>query len=61
MKSDTGEPNDPASHPFGRTPSKLRLWLWRVAMISVLFVALLAGFSMLGVLLEKFFVTIYVD
>ncbi len=61
MKTDTGEPDDQSSHPFGPSQPAWRRWLARIAMISVLFVVLMTAFHFLGVIVEKFFVTLYVD
>ncbi len=61
MKTDTSEQNDRATHPFGPDQPQWRVWLARIVMISVLFVVLISAFSVLGVIVEKFFVVLYVD
>jgi hypothetical protein len=48
-------------HPFGPRQSRWRVWLARIVMISLLFVVLLTFFNLMGVIVEKFFVTIYTD
>ena len=64
MKTDGGEQikqSDRSVHPFGPSQPAWRRWLARFAMIAVLFVFLMSVFSFLGVIVEKFFVTLYVD
>ena len=61
MKTDTSTQNHKSPRPFGLAPRQWRRWIVRIFMIAVLFVALISAFSFLGVIVEKFFVTLYVD
>lgn len=61
MKTDTSAQNHKSARLFGLAPSQWGRWFVRILMIAVLFVGLMAAFSVLGVIVEKFFVTLYVD
>lgn len=61
MKNETSQNSDRESHPFGPGQPAWRRWLLRVVMISVLFVGLMSAFSVLGLIVDQFFITIYVD
>lgn len=61
MKTDNSVQIEQSIYPFRTAQSRRRQWLVRIVMIAVLFVVLLSAFSSLGVIVESFFVTLYVD
>ena len=61
MKTDSSAQNHKSSRPLRLAPPQWRRWIVRILMIAVLFVALISAFSVLGMIVEKFFVTLYVD
>ena len=47
--------------PSESNPPRWRLWLTQITIFSVVFVFVLTLFSMLGEIVEEFFLTLYVD
>ncbi len=61
MKPNASERDDKPAHSLGSNQPRWRLWLAQITIFSALFVLLLTLFSALGKIVERFFLTLYVD
>ena len=61
MKTSSSKPANDSRSLLGPPRSLLRLWLVRITLFLTILVFLMSGLSGLGKIVEKFFVTLYVD
>ncbi len=61
MKTNAGEGDDKPHHTLGSNQPRWRRWLARAVVFSLMFVLLMTVFSSMSQIVEKFFITLYVD
>ena len=61
MNLNTRDRGSKPDRPSGSNPSRWRIWLTQITIFSLLFLLVLTLFSMLGEIVEEFFMTLYVD
>jgi len=49
------------SHPLASDQYRWKIWTVRFAVFSLVFIGLLGAFSVLGTIVEQFFIALYTD